>query len=630
MSFKITRSNGNPFTPIQDYTIDTTTTLMLPGRGVVNYGQVIAQNFLWMVENYASPIPPTNPSVGQIWFQTTDNSDSNNSKHVMTIKVYTGDLSQGNPPGWKQVGGTNASSTPPTNPNVGDLWYDKDNKVLYSWDGNRWVNVSPISSEDAPTSPTGGPPTDGTKWTMLPEHTVWVYDSNLSNPEPPFTRTGGKNNGQQLQGGWRQVGPVAPSGAGTYTRYMPIKDTSNNTHNVLVQYHNGTPLYVLSNEYFEVPNGVIPNFDTFDHTGNGSQIIRAGMNGNMNYTKPDGSTEHFVLNANAMNAFRFDGHGTDDFLGRGNGGIATWPVSDNGTDLGTTGNRWKTIHATIVCPGHADINNPDVSNTNLLGKAVGAEWSDRLSRDVWIRLNGDVSGSGASNMSGDYNINLSLSDGIKNQINEAADAARRAMDAANNAANIGNNALTQNVADGRYIPFTGTGDRPVSGQLGSNDGNRFSRMYAERFIGEATSADYSDLAEYYHADADYIPGTIVKIGGGKEITQTTEQYDLDVFGIISTNPGVIMNEKMSSNPEYKHVALSGRIPVRVTGPISKGDKIVPSSVPGVAISVGKMADIMKLEEGERTNILHSIIGTSLGDSSISQEKAVECYVQSRH
>ena len=57
----------------------------------------------------------------------------------------------------------------------------------------------------------------------------------------------------------------------------------------------------------------------------------------------------------------------------------------------------------------------------------------------------------------------------------------------------------------------------------------------------ATSAEYADLAERYEADAEYEAGTVVKIGGDKEITQTTQETDADVFGIISASPGFEMN-----------------------------------------------------------------------------------------
>ena len=95
---------------------------------------------------------------------------------------------------------------------------------------------------------------------------------------------------------------------------------------------------------------------------------------------------------------------------------------------------------------------------------------------------------------------------------------------------------------------------------------------------KATSAQYADLAEKYIADADYIPGTVVVFGGEQEITTTTESHDTRVAGVISTNPAYLMN----SGCNGLSVALQGRVPCQVKGPVCKGDLLVTSDIPGVA------------------------------------------------
>jgi len=105
---------------------------------------------------------------------------------------------------------------------------------------------------------------------------------------------------------------------------------------------------------------------------------------------------------------------------------------------------------------------------------------------------------------------------------------------------------------------------------------------ADTFSGVATEAQYADLAEIYSADAEYEPGTVVKIGGDAEITQTTEHADVDVFGVISTAPAYLMNKDAEGLP----VALQGRVPVKVIGKIRKGERLVSSDVPGVAWALG--------------------------------------------
>jgi len=119
----------------------------------------------------------------------------------------------------------------------------------------------------------------------------------------------------------------------------------------------------------------------------------------------------------------------------------------------------------------------------------------------------------------------------------------------------------------------------ATGNIGS------STLYFNTAFVKATSAQYADLAEMYQADANYAPGTVVEFGGDYEITQTTQSCSTAVAGIISTNPSYLMN---SCQPgEYVlPVALTGRVPCRVQGPVKKGDVLISSNVPGVAQRIG--------------------------------------------
>ena len=105
-----------------------------------------------------------------------------------------------------------------------------------------------------------------------------------------------------------------------------------------------------------------------------------------------------------------------------------------------------------------------------------------------------------------------------------------------------------------------------------------------KFRGTATSADYADLAERYSADAEYSAGTVVRLGGTHEITQTLQESDKDVFGIVSTSPGFEMNAGAGSDATHPFVALAGRVPCKVIGNIVKGDRLVSANTPGHATS----------------------------------------------
>ncbi len=106
--------------------------------------------------------------------------------------------------------------------------------------------------------------------------------------------------------------------------------------------------------------------------------------------------------------------------------------------------------------------------------------------------------------------------------------------------------------------------------------------------GHSITATYADLAERYEADKYYDEGTVVVFGGNKEITTTAIEEDVSVAGVISTNPAYKMNASAGSDVTHPYVALRGRVPCKVIGPVKKGDLLVTSEIDGFAKSVGKI------------------------------------------
>ena len=105
------------------------------------------------------------------------------------------------------------------------------------------------------------------------------------------------------------------------------------------------------------------------------------------------------------------------------------------------------------------------------------------------------------------------------------------------------------------------------GNIGSAS-STFNTIFAK-----ATSAQYADLAEMYEADADYAPGTVLCFGGTREVTLCGQADSTRVAGVVSTNPSYLMNSGQTGE-HVAAVALTGRVPCRVTGTIRKGDLIV--------------------------------------------------------
>jgi hypothetical protein len=137
------------------------------------------------------------------------------------------------------------------------------------------------------------------------------------------------------------------------------------------------------------------------------------------------------------------------------------------------------------------------------------------------------------------------------------------------------------ISSGGNITFTvgGTGIAGISsagiynlqangvGNIGS------ATTYFNTVFAKATSAQYADLAEMYAADAEYAPGTVVSFGGSEEVTVCAHESDTRVAGVVSTNPSYIMNATLEGE-HVTAVALTGRVPTRVTGTVRKGDLMV--------------------------------------------------------
>ena len=141
-----------------------------------------------------------------------------------------------------------------------------------------------------------------------------------------------------------------------------------------------------------------------------------------------------------------------------------------------------------------------------------------------------------------------------------------------NITSVGNIAAAGMTSSARVAP-----NANASIDLGAT-GLRWNNVYGVTFSGVSTTAKYADLAEIYSADENYSPGTVVVFGGPHEITVTSIAHDTRVAGVISTNPAYLMNSETAGLP----VALTGRVPCLVQGPVNKGDVLVTSVTAGAA------------------------------------------------
>ena len=136
----------------------------------------------------------------------------------------------------------------------------------------------------------------------------------------------------------------------------------------------------------------------------------------------------------------------------------------------------------------------------------------------------------------------------------------------------------------------------------------------------ATSAMYADVAERFEADAPMSAGAVVEVGGNAEITETTSDLSENVFGVISDQPAYAMNALAGNNESHPYVAMTGRTPVRVTGEVTKGQRLVSSSVKGCARAVATGESISPF----------NVIGRALESSTDAGIKLVNCAVRTNN
>ena len=127
--------------------------------------------------------------------------------------------------------------------------------------------------------------------------------------------------------------------------------------------------------------------------------------------------------------------------------------------------------------------------------------------------------------------------------------------------------------------------------------------------GSRLQATYADLAEYYEADDNYEPGTVLAFGGAKEVT-IAEDGTTRVAGVVSTNPAYAMNANCQGIAVA--IALQGRVPTKVRGTVRKGDMMVsagngfarPWNNPAMGTVIGKALENFDGVEG----IIEIVVG----------------------
>lgn len=438
---------------------------------------------------------------------------------VRKLKYYDSDTRQ-----WKTAGGAQVASTGPSGLSIGDLWWDDNNEQLHAWNGSAYILIGPQ-----------GVPGLGT--------TEMVSDS--------------------------------------------VIDDNGATHGIIKAYVNGVVAFIVSSDSFVLDDtlnpvsgfGIIKEGITLASTDNdvgitdvtegnvfwGTSSSARGLVGNSGELL---TWENFYLKSQTGLSFeevvRFSdfgytvGDGSDLEVKIDSDGITPLikTVTSNVLKFQTQSNTPLRLVGAHVLPG--------VNNTTDLGSLAEA-FKNVYAADFYGRgssltsLNASELSSGtvpSGRLTGSYNISISGTA-------TTATNATNATNANNLLAGTTYRVATEAVASGSIVART-TSEEIIGGitiSPGSVKGNYF--------VGIATSALFADLAEKYLADQEYEVGTVVVVGGEAEVTACSAGDR--AFGAVSQNPAYMMNAGLEGGT---YIALKGRVPVKIIGPVKKGDKLV--------------------------------------------------------
>ena len=253
MTYNINKTDGSLLAQVADSAIDQTSTdITLIGKNVSGYGEYINENFIKILENFASSTQPNNPIAGQIWYDTVGGR----------LKVYNGI-------GFGVGSGPIVSGSQPTSFVEGDFWIDNINKQLYFYDGTDLTLAGPIYKD---TQGKSGFEVNTIVDSFLIEHTavfLWIGNSLLGifskdiaytplNPITGFTgqiRRGfnpGTLTGQKFYiTSAASDALVAPSGAlKTTSSFLLTEENTSTVGTITIQ--NSTPLILGPNQNNEI------------------------------------------------------------------------------------------------------------------------------------------------------------------------------------------------------------------------------------------------------------------------------------------------------------------------------------------------------------------------------------------
>ena len=567
MAYIINRFSGQQLVVLQDGTLDTTTSVGLVGRNYTGYGEVQNENFLFLLENFANTNPPARPLEGQTWFDTV----------TKTLNIYNGD-------DWNAVGAAVVNVDPPGNA-LGALWLNPNTNQLYTFN-NGWKLIGPEAvSGFAETKLKSAVLTDIND-NLQPVLQLVVNGEVLAIVSSTSFTLGTDVSGfVSITKGITISSNISDTGLAT-TLVGNLQGNAS-TANTLQ-----TPRQI-NGVNFNGSNDITITANTPTSLVRGTYLQGSNFNGSTSTVWSVNATSNNVVGTVVARDSSGDfsaGVITADTVGLHTGRV----ISPSGTSV------FDTIQANQIIG--SSLSGNAFSATRLeVGRTInGVEFSGTTNITVPAAA-GTLTG---NTLNASVTFSTLTTTGILNSL-KIADAGL--IVGSNNAIRIFPNeqgtpvirSLVENTslnfeildttfstgtptikfATGTYALDQGSTEATPSFMPARNSAIdlgiqtfKWRRVYADTFVGTATTAQYADLAENYLADSQYEYGTVLEFGGVFEVT-IASTATTKVAGIVSQNPAHLMNSDCRGDFVVP-LALQGRVPCKVVGPVLKGDMMV--------------------------------------------------------
>jgi len=579
MPYNINKFNGTLVATVEDGTVDNTLDIKLVGKNYAGYGEIQNENAVHMLENFAGPSQPPRKITGQLWY------DSLGKK----LKFYDGTQ-------FRTTGGAEVGNTQPSGLSQGDFWFNTSTNQLFAWDGDEFILVGPQAVEGAGQTELRSESVIDNQniarpivKAMVNNSPVFIISNNefiLKSDSPLITDFPMIKKGITLS--------KTRSSDGISQESWQLWGTASSAKGIV----NTDGTLLTAANFVRSGNVIFPTVVKFNDPGfflGDDNDIRFQIDNNVPVLTSNTDDAGLIFKSKLSSATT--AKVTVKFLGND-----ILPGAADVSRIGLSGQKFSEIYAgTFYGSLNGTANRADallVEGGTYKGATADADADTIAVRDAQGKLTangflGEASRAAAITGGTAQSLLIQTAANTTGFLTKGNVGTVLNVNATGNLAWVDITTLlptnvaatTLNVANnttaGNYFLTFTTGSSGAqsfnvhAAGLLYNPGSK--TITTDYFSGVAANSKYADLAEKYLADKDYDVGTVLMVGGEKEVTAAMAGFK--AIGVVSANPAYLMNSELENGTA---VALKGRVPVKVEGSVLKGQRLAAKDN-GVAI-----------------------------------------------